>query len=191
MQETPGAISGSGRFPGEGNGNSLQYSCLENPMNRRAWWATVYGATESNRTKQLTQTMRIMLKQRGNTQETPEVTSSSMYGWALLGPVPFALSSIPQATTFLRLCWPLAFKQFGQWEAVVQAWRTRGGRKLLFFPRTLWVTRYLWHGCVSLSLTPVPAWQPVMIPASSIWPQILGFANLYQVTYMETFSLHS
>ena len=36
-----GSISGSGRSPGGGNGNPLQYSCLENPMNRGAWWATV------------------------------------------------------------------------------------------------------------------------------------------------------
>ena len=40
----PGLISGSGRFPGEGNGNPLQYSCLENPMDGRAWWATVMGS---------------------------------------------------------------------------------------------------------------------------------------------------
>ena len=36
-----GSIPGSGRSPGEGNGNPLQYSCLENPMNKGAWWATV------------------------------------------------------------------------------------------------------------------------------------------------------
>ena len=36
-------ISGLGRSPGEGNGNPLQYSCLENPMDRGAWWATVHG----------------------------------------------------------------------------------------------------------------------------------------------------
>ena len=35
-----GSISGSGRSPGAGNGNSLQYSCLGNPMDRIAWWAT-------------------------------------------------------------------------------------------------------------------------------------------------------
>ena len=34
---------GSGRSPGEGNGNPLQYSCLENPMDRGVWWATVHG----------------------------------------------------------------------------------------------------------------------------------------------------
>ena len=35
----PDLIPGSGRSPGEGNGNPLQYSCLENPMDRGAWWA--------------------------------------------------------------------------------------------------------------------------------------------------------
>ena len=33
-------------FPGEGNGNPLQYSCLESPMERGAWWATVHGVTK-------------------------------------------------------------------------------------------------------------------------------------------------
>ena len=42
-----GSISGSGRSPGEGNGNSLQYSCLENPMDRRAWHAAVCGVRKS------------------------------------------------------------------------------------------------------------------------------------------------
>ena len=37
----PGSISGLGRSPGEGNGNLLQYSCLENSMHKGAWWATV------------------------------------------------------------------------------------------------------------------------------------------------------
>ena len=42
-----GLIPGSGRSPGEGNGNPLQYSCLENPMDGGAWWATVHGVTKS------------------------------------------------------------------------------------------------------------------------------------------------
>ena len=42
-----GSIPGSGRSPGERNVIPLQYSCLENPMDRGAWWATVYGVTES------------------------------------------------------------------------------------------------------------------------------------------------
>ena len=41
-----GSISGSGRSPGEGNSNPLQYSCLENSMDREAWWATVHGVTK-------------------------------------------------------------------------------------------------------------------------------------------------
>ena len=40
----PASISGLGRFPGEKNGYSLQYSCLGNPMDRRTWWATIHGA---------------------------------------------------------------------------------------------------------------------------------------------------
>ena len=43
----PGSLPGSGRSPGEGNGNPLQYSCLENPMEGGAWWATVYGLAKS------------------------------------------------------------------------------------------------------------------------------------------------
>ena len=39
-----GSISESGRSPGEGNGNPLQYSCLENPMDGGDWWATVHGS---------------------------------------------------------------------------------------------------------------------------------------------------
>ena len=45
-----GSISGSGRSPGERNGNPLQYSCLENPMDRGAWWATVHGSQELDMT---------------------------------------------------------------------------------------------------------------------------------------------
>ena len=41
-----GSISGLGISPGEGNGNPLQESCLENPMDRGAWWATVHGVTK-------------------------------------------------------------------------------------------------------------------------------------------------
>ena len=41
-----GSIPGSGRSPGEGNGNPLQYSCLGNPMDRGACWATVHGVAK-------------------------------------------------------------------------------------------------------------------------------------------------
>ena len=42
-----GSIPRSGRSPGEGNGNPLQYSCLENPMDQGARWATVHGVAKS------------------------------------------------------------------------------------------------------------------------------------------------
>ena len=42
-----GSISGSGRSSKGGHGNQLQYSCLENPMDRGAWWATVHGVAKS------------------------------------------------------------------------------------------------------------------------------------------------
>ena len=49
----PGSILGSGISPGEGNGNPLQDSCLENPMDRGAWWATYnpWGHKESDTTE--------------------------------------------------------------------------------------------------------------------------------------------
>ena len=43
----PGSILGLGKSPGEGNGKLLQYSCLENLMDRKAWWSTAYGAAKS------------------------------------------------------------------------------------------------------------------------------------------------
>ena len=53
MQETWGLIPGSGRSPGEENGYTLQYSCLENSMDRGAWQAK-WGGKESDMTEQLT-----------------------------------------------------------------------------------------------------------------------------------------
>ena len=53
MQETPSSIPEFGRSPGEGDGNPLQYSCLENSVDRRAWWDMVPRVTKS----------RIQLKQ--------------------------------------------------------------------------------------------------------------------------------
>ena len=48
-----GSIPGLGRSAEEGNGYTLQYSCLENPKNRGAWWATVHGVAESYTTERL------------------------------------------------------------------------------------------------------------------------------------------
>ena len=45
--EDMGSIPGLGRSPGGGHGNPLRYPCLENPMDRGTWWATVHGVTKS------------------------------------------------------------------------------------------------------------------------------------------------
>ena len=54
VKNPPAMIPGSGRYPGEGHGNPLQYSCLENPTDTGAWWATVHGvAKDQTRLKRL------------------------------------------------------------------------------------------------------------------------------------------
>ena len=57
----PGLIPGSGWFPGEGNGNTLQYSCLENSMNRGAWCTTVHGGQEESYMTEATNTFTFTL----------------------------------------------------------------------------------------------------------------------------------
>ena len=52
-----GSIPGLGRSPGEGNGNPLQYSCLENPVDRGAWRATVHGSQQLDTTERLMHTI--------------------------------------------------------------------------------------------------------------------------------------
>ena len=56
-----GSVPGSGRSPGEGNGYPLQYSCLENSMDRGAWWATYSMVLQRDMTEQLSLSHRIMV----------------------------------------------------------------------------------------------------------------------------------
>ena len=62
-----GSVPGLGKSPGEGNGNPLQYSCLENPRDRGAWWAAIYGVAQSQtRLKRLCSSSRIIIKYSTN-----------------------------------------------------------------------------------------------------------------------------
>ena len=58
-----GSLPGLGRFPGVGNGNPLQYSCLENSMDRGAWQATIHAAPEESDTTEHTRTLKVSPKQ--------------------------------------------------------------------------------------------------------------------------------
>ena len=81
-----GLIPGSGRDPREGNGNPLQYSCLGNPMDRGAWWATVHGGhKESDMTEWLSPTTAtnaegqdICLHSGHSVSQSPSDVSSSL-----------------------------------------------------------------------------------------------------------------
>ena len=66
---------GSGRYPGVGNGNTLQYSCPENSMNREAWWATVNGITELDTIRHITP----IYQQSSKTQQWPRDWKMSVF----------------------------------------------------------------------------------------------------------------
>ena len=70
-----GSIPGSGRSPGDGNGNPLQYSCLENPMDRGAWRAIVHGVTQSQ--TWLTNTYTLCIIMSGNGEGTDNMIKSN------------------------------------------------------------------------------------------------------------------
>ena len=75
-----GSIPGLGRSPGEGHDKSLQYFCLENPMDRGAWWATVHGVTKSQtQLKQLSMQTCVSLV---NLPNNPMITPSLPNLWS-------------------------------------------------------------------------------------------------------------
>ena len=74
LEKHTGSIPGTGRLPGEGNGNPLQYSCLEKPLYRGAWQATVHGVAKSQ-----TQLKRLSthVANENNSPETCRIVSNS------------------------------------------------------------------------------------------------------------------
>ena len=75
-----GSIAGSGRSPGGGNGNLLQYSCLGNPRDSGAWWAAVHGVTKSRtRLNDFTFTFHF------HALEKEMATLSSVFAWRIQG----------------------------------------------------------------------------------------------------------
>ena len=83
MQETQVQSQGQEDSPGEENGNPLQYSCLENPMDGEAWWATVHGVAKS-RTQLSDFTHSLTRNKEGNTHdagERQENRQDPVYKW--------------------------------------------------------------------------------------------------------------
>ena len=80
MQES-GSVLESGRSPEEGNGNPLQYSCLGNPMDRGAWWATVHGVARVGHDLTTKPPPPYVQTQALCQQVTEEVANIFMKGW--------------------------------------------------------------------------------------------------------------
>ena len=119
-----GLIPGLGRSPGEGNGNPLQYSCLENPMDGGAWWATVHGVAKSQ-TRLSDFTYSLCNNKQGDNAQ-PWRTPFSI-GTRLLFHVRFSVASWP-AYRFLR-------RQV-RWFGIALS---------RIFHSLLWSTQRLWH----------------------------------------------
>ena len=83
-----GLIPGLGRFPGEGNDNPLQYSCLQNSMDRGTWQATVHGVAKLDTSERLTHTQTHTYQMTGGPPGYPELLSNLATRWSYSQPLP-------------------------------------------------------------------------------------------------------
>ena len=117
----PGSIPGLGRSLEEGNGNLLQYSCLENSMDRGAWEATVQGV--SKRQTQLSDQHTHMVRVYLVCETSPNYLPKWLYHlhsyqqWVRVPVVPLPLCFYPLKKTFKKLIWflPSMFGRYHQW----------------------------------------------------------------------------
>ena len=121
------SIPGSGRFPGGGRGNPLQCSCLENPMDRGAWWPTVHGVTQSwtqlRRHTQRIKIHRAVLPRYGTVYIHTRFNKNYLLLNISPSPLPEHLHEQSRGSSFflmLRLSWPTALAVPGvlQWFAL-------------------------------------------------------------------------
>ena len=121
------SIPGSGRSPGGGCGNPLQYSCLENPMDTGAWWATIHGVTESNTTEQLTLPLPLSLWAKSVT-DVGKIHSKP----------PNKIQIDPQIEPFPRINQYSISKKPSRHKSIIEDYKAQG----LIFPCTLIAPAY-------------------------------------------------
>ena len=133
-----GSIPGSGRCPGEGNGNPLQYSCLGNPMDRGAWRATVHGVTSIGPNLA---TKLLLLRACYSTEHCTKIISSIT--WPLHHVLlPFTDESMEQGKGYLFTC-PLTIRRLNPYLCLFsskacppskqQTWYVKNGILKAFF----------------------------------------------------------
>ena len=126
----PGSISGLGRSPGEGNGYPLQYFCLENSMNRGAWWATVHGITKRHQ-EWFVSTLWCLGPQLGRLRWQGWHRRARMT-WRLFNHISGTWPAMT-LTGISGKCW---FNVASHVLGFLMAWQPQGGQRWLRDPRT-------------------------------------------------------
>ena len=129
-----GSIPGLRRPHREGNGNPLQYSCLENPMDRGAWWATVSGVAKSDMTEQLSLSLfKVLWHHFWASLEVQLVKNLPAMWETWVGKIPWRRERLPTPVfwprEFHRLCSPWGHKESGMTERLSRH-NTASGEKL-------------------------------------------------------------